>query len=74
MRQDLGRCQLGVTAEAEQAAQDRVAAASQTGGRGQHHRIAQRAAQPRLVALGQHIAADVDAHDEIALQHPGHLS
>ena len=36
--------------------------------RGQHDRIAQRAAQAGLVALGQDVAADVDEHRQVAAQ------
>ena len=35
---------------------------------GEHDRVAQRAAQPGLVALGQHVAADVDEHEQVAAQ------
>jgi len=38
---------------------------------GQQHRVGQRAAQPRLVALGQHVAAHVDERDQVGAQSCG---
>jgi hypothetical protein len=35
--------------------------------RRQHHRVAQRAAEPRLVAVRQRVAADVEEHDQVRL-------
>ena len=63
----LGGPQLAVAAGPEHG-QDQGPALGQRRRAGHAHGIAQGAAEARLVAVGEHVAADVDQHDEVAVQ------
>ena len=56
---NLRRRQLAVAAGAEHRAHDRDAVTLQRDARGEQHRVGQRAGEPGLVAVGEHVAADV---------------
>ena len=59
-----------VSSPSQAGAPDRDGHGRAVGGRGEQQRVRQRAAEPRLVAVGEDVAAHVDERDEIAAEPP----